>query len=67
MIHLPPWPVESLTFASLSSPAMDQIVNEMAKFRFRSGNQWNCGGVTLRAPCGAVSLFASFIVHSHLC
>lgn len=33
---------------------MDQIVNEMAKFRFRSGNQWNCGGVTLRAPCGAV-------------
>ena len=36
------------------SPAMDQIVNEMAKFRFRSGNQWNCGGVTLRAPCGAV-------------
>jgi 2-oxoisovalerate dehydrogenase E1 component beta subunit len=26
----------------------------MAKFRYRSGNQWNCGGVTLRSPCGAV-------------
>jgi 2-oxoisovalerate dehydrogenase E1 component beta subunit len=26
----------------------------MAKFRYRSGNQWNAGGVTLRAPCGAV-------------
>ena len=39
---------------SHSLQAFDQIVNEMAKFRFRSGNQWNCGGVTLRAPCGAV-------------
>lgn len=35
-------------------PALDQIVNEMAKFRYRSGNQWNCGGVTVRTPCGAV-------------
>jgi 2-oxoisovalerate dehydrogenase E1 component beta subunit len=35
-------------------PAFDQIVNEMAKFRYRSGNQWNAGGVTLRTPCGAV-------------
>ena len=35
-------------------PAFDQIVNEMAKFRYRSGNQWDCGGVTLRMPCGAV-------------
>lgn len=29
-------------------------VNELAKFRYRSGNQWNAGGVTLRTPCGAV-------------
>ena len=35
-------------------PAFDQIVNELAKFRYRSGNQWNASGVTLRAPCGAV-------------
>ena len=26
----------------------------MAKFRYRSGNQWNCGNIVLRAPCGAV-------------
>lgn len=26
----------------------------MAKFRYRSGNQWKCGGVTLRTPVGAV-------------
>lgn len=31
-----------------------QIVNEAAKFRYRSGDQFNCGGLTIRAPCGAV-------------
>ena len=35
-------------------PAFDQLVNEAAKFRFRSGNQFNCGGLTVRTPCGAV-------------
>jgi 2-oxoisovalerate dehydrogenase E1 component beta subunit len=29
-------------------------VNEAAKFRYRSGNQFNCGGLTIRAPWGAV-------------
>jgi pyruvate/2-oxoglutarate/acetoin dehydrogenase E1 component len=29
-------------------------VNEAAKYRYRSGNEFNCGGLTLRAPCGAV-------------
>lgn len=47
--------IGEIQFADYIFPAMDQIVNEMAKFRYRSGNQWNCGGVTLRAPCGAVS------------
>jgi 2-oxoisovalerate dehydrogenase E1 component beta subunit len=46
--------IGEIQFADYIFPAMDQIVNEMAKFRYRSGNQWNCGGVTLRAPCGAV-------------
>ena len=41
-------------FSFLVYFVIDQIVNEMAKFRYRSGNQWNAGGVTLRAPCGAV-------------
>ena len=31
-----------------------QIVNEAAKFRYRSGNLFNCGGLTIRTPVGAV-------------
>jgi 2-oxoisovalerate dehydrogenase E1 component beta subunit len=29
-------------------------VNEAAKFRYRSGDEWNVGGLTIRTPCGAV-------------
>lgn len=46
--------IAEIQFADYMFPAFDQIVNEAAKFRYRSGNQWNCGGVTIRAPCGAV-------------
>mmetsp|Transcript_28897 Transcript_28897/g.52343 ORF Transcript_28897/g.52343 Transcript_28897/m.52343 type:complete len:410 (-) Transcript_28897:348-1577(-) len=46
--------IGEIQFGDYIFPAFDQIVNEMAKFRFRSGNQWNCGGVTLRTPIGAV-------------
>jgi 2-oxoisovalerate dehydrogenase E1 component beta subunit len=46
--------IAEIQFADYIFPALDQIVNEMAKFRYRSGNQWNAGGVTLRTPCGAV-------------
>lgn len=46
--------IGEIQFADYIFPALDQIVNEMSKFRYRSGNQWNAGGVTLRAPCGAV-------------
>ena len=31
-----------------------QIVNEAAKFRYRSGNLFNCGPLTFRATWGAV-------------
>lgn len=31
-----------------------QLVNEAAKYRYRSGGQFNCGGLTVRTPCGAV-------------
>ena len=31
-----------------------QIVNEAAKYRYRSGNLFNAGSLTVRAPCGAV-------------
>ena len=35
--------------------------------RFRSGNQWNCGGVTLRTPCGAVSDIVGKSMNYALC
>ena len=31
-----------------------QIVNEAAKYRYRSGDQFDCGRLTIRTPCGAV-------------
>eukprot|EP01063_Lacrimia_lanifica_P038044 TRINITY_DN7982_c0_g1_i1.p2 TRINITY_DN7982_c0_g1~~TRINITY_DN7982_c0_g1_i1.p2 ORF type:complete len:382 (+),score=174.43 TRINITY_DN7982_c0_g1_i1:125-1147(+) len=47
-------PIAEIQFADYIFPAFDQIVNEAAKYRFRSGGQFNCGGVTFRSPCGAV-------------
>jgi len=32
----------------------DKIVNEAAKYRYRSGDLFNSGSLTIRAPCGAV-------------
>ena len=29
-------------------------MNEAAKFRYRSGNEFSCGKLTVRTPCGAV-------------
>lgn len=29
-------------------------MNEAAKYRYRSGNQFDSGKLTIRAPCGAV-------------
>jgi 2-oxoisovalerate dehydrogenase E1 component beta subunit len=46
--------IAEIQFADYIYPAFDQIVNEMAKFRYRSGSQWNAGGATLRMPAGAV-------------
>lgn len=31
-----------------------QLVNEAAKMRYRSGGMFDCGKLTVRAPCGAV-------------
>jgi 2-oxoisovalerate dehydrogenase E1 component beta subunit len=41
-----------LQFADYIFPAFDQLVNEAAKYRYRSGGMWNSGGLTVRAPYG---------------
>ncbi|KAJ1646972.1 hypothetical protein LPJ64_001593 [Coemansia asiatica] len=46
--------IAEIQFADYIFPAFDQIVNEAAKFRYRSGNQFNVGGLTIRTPCAAV-------------
>ncbi|CAH0384024.1 unnamed protein product [Bemisia tabaci] len=46
--------ISEIQFADYIFPAFDQIVNEAAKFRYRSGNLSNCGSLTIRAPCSAV-------------
>lgn len=46
--------IAEIQFADYIFPAFDQIVNEAAKYRYRSGNQFHCGGLTFRAPYGAV-------------
>lgn len=45
-------PVAEIQFADYIFPAFDQIVNESAKFRYRSGNIFDVGGLTIRAPYG---------------
>lgn len=46
--------IAEIQFADYIFPAFDQIVNEAAKYRYRSGGSFNCGGLTIRAPYGAV-------------
>jgi len=46
--------IAEMQFADYIFPAFDQIVNEAAKYRYRSGNQFNCGKLTIRAPYGAI-------------
>lgn len=47
-------PIAEIQFADYIFPAFDQIVNEAAKYRYRSGGLFNSGGLTVRAPYGAV-------------
>ena len=44
-------PVPEIQFADFIYPAFDQIVNELAKFRYRSGGQYPAP-VVIRTPCG---------------
>jgi pyruvate dehydrogenase E1 component subunit beta len=44
-------PVPEVQFADFIFPAMDQIVNEVAKYRYRSGGQFACP-LVIRTPYG---------------
>ena len=46
--------IAEIQFADYILPAFDQICNEAAKFRFRSGGHWDCGKLTIRTASGAV-------------
>src|SRR5690625_3275378 len=44
-------PIAEIQFADFIMPAVNQIVSEAAKVRYRSNNDWNCP-ITIRAPYG---------------
>ncbi|ODQ66830.1 Thiamin diphosphate-binding protein [Nadsonia fulvescens var. elongata DSM 6958] len=46
--------VAEVQFADYVFPAFDQIVNEAAKYRYRSASIYDVGGLTIRMPCGGV-------------
>ncbi|MDQ3865066.1 MAG: alpha-ketoacid dehydrogenase subunit beta [Actinomycetota bacterium] len=62
-------PVAEVQFADFIPPAFDQIVNEAAKFHYRSNGDWNCP-ITIRAPYGVVpggALYHSQSVEAWFC
>ncbi|KAI0316585.1 pyruvate dehydrogenase [Amylostereum chailletii] len=46
--------IAEIQFADYIYPAFDQLVNEAAKYRYRSGGQFNVGGLTVRTPTMSV-------------
>ncbi|MCM3077992.1 MULTISPECIES: alpha-ketoacid dehydrogenase subunit beta [Brevibacillus] len=44
-------PIAEIQFADFIMPAVNQIVSEAAKMRYRSNNDWTCP-ITIRAPFG---------------
>ncbi|KAJ4475657.1 pyruvate dehydrogenase [Lentinula aciculospora] len=46
--------IAEVQFADYIWPAFDQLLNEASKFRYRSGGQFNVGGLTVRCPTMAV-------------
>ncbi|EJU05164.1 pyruvate dehydrogenase, partial [Dacryopinax primogenitus] len=46
--------IAEIQFSDYIFPAFDQLVNEAAKIRYRTGGAYDVGRVTLRAPCMSV-------------
>lgn len=44
-------PVAEIQFADYIYPAMDQLISEAARLRYRTGGEW-WAPITVRAPCG---------------
>jgi len=44
-------PIAEMQFADFIMPAVNQIISEAAKIRYRSNNDWTCP-ITIRAPFG---------------
>lgn len=44
-------PIAEMQFADFIMPAVNQIISEAAKIRYRSNNDWSCP-ITIRAPYG---------------
>jgi len=44
-------PVPEIQFADFITPSMDQIIQQAAKLRYRTGGQWTCP-MTIRVCCG---------------
>jgi 2-oxoisovalerate dehydrogenase E1 component beta subunit len=62
-------PVAEIQFADFIAPAFDQIVNEAAKFYYRSNGDWRCP-ITIRAPYGVVpggALYHSQSIEAWFC
>ena len=62
-------PVAEIQFADFIPPAFDQIVNEAAKFHYRSNGAWSCP-LTIRAPYGVVpggALYHSQSIEAWFC
>merc|ERR1719230_2214765 len=59
--------IAEMQFADYIFPAFDQIVNEIAKYRYRGGGN-GAANITIRAPCSAVghgSMYHSQSVESY--
>jgi 2-oxoisovalerate dehydrogenase E1 component beta subunit len=44
-------PIPEIQFADFITPSMDQIIQQAAKVRYRTGGQWTCP-MTIRVCCG---------------
>lgn len=57
-------PVAEMQFADFIMPAVNQIISEASRIRYRSNNDWSCP-IVIRAPL-AVGYTEHFTIHNLL-